>query len=233
MQQTAIRYNYVLRSGRPSAYTTLDGTVIDNIDKGAGKFKSLNYYRVNRIVYDLDYPEAWSLAHFDGVKEIWFSPRCDLKTIFRDFQQLLLYNWISSFKTYDYTLFVPDSVFPNGPDYRAEGKFLNLNHSPAEWFSLCKNPGTSGSAEKTASSGANAPEEAVSRRFCRMLRGCFPTPRRHRPALTPARLPPQAFGWVIGGVCVYPRTHLHLEMFQSLFQEPKYSFLIRCFGTPA
>lgn len=117
-------YQAVLNSGAMPTYTTLDGDVINNkdlpdMDKAHGNFNTLNYYRVNRIVYDVYYPDDdATVCLFDNAKELWLSPKCDIMSILKNLEQFSLTAWPYTFKTYDYTVFIPDSVFPNGPDYR-------------------------------------------------------------------------------------------------------------------
>lgn len=119
-------YVGVLRAGKPATYTTLEGEVIDNRldptkDRISLNFNDFNYYRVNRIVYDLDFPgDDASIVNFPGVKEVWLSPRCNFDYFFVGLQMAMssMPVWAFSFTTYDdYTVFIPDSVFPNGPDF--------------------------------------------------------------------------------------------------------------------
>lgn len=105
-------------------FYTLDGEFIDT--SGAEKINK-NYsdtfhtYRPTRVVYDLYRKIDFSLAEQLNVKEFWLSPKCDIQGILDNIgREQLPSDWGGDrdrFGTYEHILFIPDSVYPNGPKY--------------------------------------------------------------------------------------------------------------------
>lgn len=105
-------------------YYTLDGEFIDT--SGAPRINK-NYsdtfhtYRPTRVVYDLYRKIDFSLAEQCNVKEFWLSPKCDIQGILDNIgREQLPSDWGGDrdrFGTYEHILFIPDSVYPNGPTY--------------------------------------------------------------------------------------------------------------------
>ncbi len=106
-------------------YHTLDGGVVINdglpwVNKNY--HETINYYRINRVVCDLYREDDYSLIHFPNVTELWLSPKCDIQGILNNIgrEQYVgpLYGgdkW--NFNTYRCTVFIPDTLYPNGPKY--------------------------------------------------------------------------------------------------------------------
>lgn len=107
-----------------NGYYTLDGELIDT--SGAEKINK-NYsdtfhtYQPTRVVYDLYRRIDFSLAEQLNVKEFWLSPKCDIQGILDNIgREQLPSDWGGDrdrFGTYNHILFIPDSVYPNGPTY--------------------------------------------------------------------------------------------------------------------
>ena len=76
----------------------------------------LNYYRVNRVVYDLYREDDPSLERFPNVTEIWLSPKCDIQGILNNVSRTYA-NDRTNFNTWNCTIFIPDTLYPNGPTY--------------------------------------------------------------------------------------------------------------------
>ena len=103
-----------------SNYPTLEGGVIVEGEDEPWVtniyHETINLYRVNRVVYDLYRKEESSLGYLPNVNEIWLSPKCDIQgvldTIGREYGKDR-----HNFNTWNFTLFIPDSVYPNGPTY--------------------------------------------------------------------------------------------------------------------
>lgn len=105
-------------------FYTLDGEFIDT--SGAEKINK-NYsdtfhtYRPTRVVYDLYRKIDFSLAEQLNVKEFWLSPKCDIQGILDNIgREQLPSDWGGDrdrFGTYNHILFIPDSLYPNGPKY--------------------------------------------------------------------------------------------------------------------
>lgn len=105
-------------------FYTLDGEFIDT--SGAPRINknysdTLQTYRPTRVVYDLYRKIDFSLAEQCNVKEFWLSPKCDIQGILDNIgREQLPSDWGGDrdrFGTYDHILFIPDSVYPNGPTY--------------------------------------------------------------------------------------------------------------------
>lgn len=105
-------------------FYTLDGEFIDT--SGAERINK-NYsdtfhtYRPTRVVYDLYRKIDFSLAEEVNVKEFWLSPKCDIQGILDNIgREELPSDWGGDrdrFGTYDHILFIPDTLYPNGPKY--------------------------------------------------------------------------------------------------------------------
>lgn len=103
-----------------SSYPTLDGGVVVDGENEPWVtniyHETINLYRVNRVVYDLYRKNEASLGYLPNVNEIWLSPKCDIQgvldTIGREYGKDR-----HNFNTWNFTLFIPDSVYPNGPTY--------------------------------------------------------------------------------------------------------------------
>jgi len=105
-------------------YHTLEGEVISNtgIPKISKNYSdTFNTYRVTRVVYDLYRKIDFSLAEGINVKEFWLSPKCDIQGILDNIgRESYASDWGGDrdrFATYDHILFIPDSLYPNGPTY--------------------------------------------------------------------------------------------------------------------
>ncbi len=103
---------------------TLDGEVITNKDLPRIHqyyHDTFNTYRITRVVYDLYRKIDFSLAEEINVKEFWLSPKCDIQGILDNIgRESYAADWGGDrdrFATYDHILFIPDSLYPNGPTY--------------------------------------------------------------------------------------------------------------------
>lgn len=105
-------------------FYTLDGEFIDTsgaprIDKNYSD--TFHTYRPTRVVYDLYRKIDFSLAEQLNVTEFWLSPKCDIQGILDNIaREQLRSSWggdRDTFATYNHTLFIPDSLYPNGPKY--------------------------------------------------------------------------------------------------------------------
>lgn len=120
IEDRGTRVSNVLGDG----FYTLDGEFIDT--SGAPRINK-NYsdtfhtYRPTRVVYDLYRKIDFSLAEQINVKEFWLSPKCDIQGILDNIgREQLASDWGGDrdrFGTYEHILFIPDSVYPNGPTY--------------------------------------------------------------------------------------------------------------------
>ena len=106
-------------------YPTLDGSVIaegpDEPWVNNNYHSTFNHYRPTRVVYDLYRKDDPSVACFPNVTELWLSPKCDIQGILDNIgREQLASDWGGDrdrFGTYNHILFIPDSVYPNGPKY--------------------------------------------------------------------------------------------------------------------
>lgn len=105
-------------------FYTLDGNYIDT--KGAPRINrnyhdTFHTYRPTRVVYDLYRKIDFSLAKGCNVKEFWLSPKCDIQGILDNIgREQLPSDWGGDrdrFGTYNHILFIPDTLYPNGPKY--------------------------------------------------------------------------------------------------------------------
>ena len=102
-----------------SNYHTLDGDVVISKDSprlGGVYGEHFDYFRIDRIVYDLYRKDDFSVIKYYTAKELWLSPKCDIQGILDGIGRQTYHH---GFNTYDYTVFIPDSVYPNGPTYKA------------------------------------------------------------------------------------------------------------------
>lgn len=107
------------RMNKRAVFHTLEGEAISNdlpyLDTGAYK-DTINPYRVTRVVYDLYRKDDPSIATFPNNTELWLSPKCDIQGILdniaRDYGKSG-----GCFNTWNYTVFIPDTLYPNGPTY--------------------------------------------------------------------------------------------------------------------
>lgn len=111
----------IIRSvyGPDSIFYTLDGETLDN--KSLPKISSsttINHYRVTRVVYDYYRADDPSLDRFPNCTELWLSPRCDIDGILRTLGNIESYkDKKGDFISQNCTVFIPDSLYPNGPAY--------------------------------------------------------------------------------------------------------------------
>ncbi|MDE6591205.1 MAG: S-layer homology domain-containing protein [Oscillospiraceae bacterium] len=102
-----------------SNYHTLDGDVVISKDSprlGGVYGEHFDYFRIDRIVYDLYRKDDFSVIKYYTAKELWLSPKCDIQGILDGIGRQTYHH---GFNTYDYTVFIPDSVYPNGPTYKS------------------------------------------------------------------------------------------------------------------
>lgn len=109
----------LLWSGRAN-YPTLDGSVIaeapDEPWVNSKYHSTINYYRPTRVVYDLYRKDDPSIGCFPNTTELWLSPKCDIQGILDHIGRGYGDDRIS-FNTWRHTVFIPDSLYPNGPKY--------------------------------------------------------------------------------------------------------------------
>lgn len=119
---------YALYVGAGPKFHTLDGETINttgmtDVDGKGGHAAYLTYqhYRINRVVYDWSRADDPSLDRFPNCTELWLSPKCDIDGILRSLANVESYKDKSDFIQENCTVFIPDSLYPNGPTY-ANGK---------------------------------------------------------------------------------------------------------------
>lgn len=107
-----------------NGFYTLDGELIDTSDAekiNKNYSDTFHTYRPTRVVYDLYRRIDFSLAEQLNVKEFWLSPKCDIQGILDNIgREQLPSDWGGDrdrFGTYEHILFIPDSLYPNGPKY--------------------------------------------------------------------------------------------------------------------
>lgn len=106
-------------------YHTLDGRVITlkNLPKINKNYSyKFPFFQVTRVVYDLWFPVDSSVAGFPNAKELWLSPKCDIQGILDNIAREKVDEGSNrkSFYTYDCVLFIPDTLYPNGPTYNVK-----------------------------------------------------------------------------------------------------------------
>lgn len=107
--------------GARSVFHTLNGETIDN--KGLPTLNSVgsrtaNHYRVTRVVYDYFREGDPSLDQFRNCTELWLSPKCDIDGILKTLGNITLdTQFLGDFFEWNCTVFIPDSLYPNGPTY--------------------------------------------------------------------------------------------------------------------
>lgn len=111
----------IIRSvyGRTDTFYTLAGETIEN--KGLPTISlntTANHYRVTRVVYDYYRADDPSLDRFPNCTELWLSPKCDIDGILKTLGNITLdTQFLGDFIREDCTVFIPDSLYPNGPVY--------------------------------------------------------------------------------------------------------------------
>lgn len=105
--------------GRNDKFYTLEGETIEN--KGLPTISlntTVNHYRVTRVVYDYYRANDPSLDRFPNCTELWLSPKCDIDGILRTLGNITLdTQFLGDFFKWNCTVFIPDSLYPNGPTY--------------------------------------------------------------------------------------------------------------------
>lgn len=115
---TAASNNKMAKASKASAldhFDTLDGRKVSNVNAGNGYSKT--YLNITRVVYDLYRPYGCSLAGLDNVKEFWLSPKCDIAGILQTIGRSQHTDSRGNFSSWDCTIFIPDTLYPNGPSY--------------------------------------------------------------------------------------------------------------------
>ena len=111
----------IIRSvyGPSGTFYTLEGETIDN--KSLPKISTsttVSHYRITRVVYDYYRADDPSLGRFPNCTELWLSPRCDIDGILKSLGNVVSYqNYQGDFIRENCTVFIPDSLYPNGPAY--------------------------------------------------------------------------------------------------------------------
>lgn len=105
--------------GRNDKFYTLGGETIEN--KGLPTISlntTVNHYRVTRVVYDYYRADDPSLDRFPNCTELWLSPKCDIDGILKTLGNITLdTQFLGDFFEWNCTVFIPDSLYPNGPTY--------------------------------------------------------------------------------------------------------------------
>lgn len=105
--------------GRNDKFYTLDGKTIEN--KGLPTISmntTANHYRITRVVYDYYRADDPSLDRFPNCTELWLSPKCDIDGILKTLGNITLdTQFLGDFFEWNCTVFIPDSLYPNGPTY--------------------------------------------------------------------------------------------------------------------
>lgn len=98
---------------------TLDGEVIETrgLSVIGDSQWTYQHYRVTRVVYDFPRLADPSIARFPNCKELWLSPKCDIEGILRTIGNYKYGDVGRVFGTEDCTIFIPDTLYPNGPTY--------------------------------------------------------------------------------------------------------------------
>lgn len=106
-----------------AVFHTLDGETIDNrglrdVDGGTSGYNTNPSYRVTRVVYDLYREDDPSIDQFPNCTELWLSPKCDIDGILRSLGKITLQTqFVGDFYEESCTVFIPDTLYPNGPTY--------------------------------------------------------------------------------------------------------------------
>lgn len=116
---------HVLYTGAGPKFHTLDGETINtkgmtDVDgrNGPAAHYTYQHYRINRVVYDYYRPDDPSLDRFPNCTELWLSPKCDIDGILKTLGSITLdTQFLGDFFEWDCTVFIPDSLYPNGPTY--------------------------------------------------------------------------------------------------------------------